>query len=89
MKNEEFLLKYNVELFTINVKVNLAKSEGLGSVCIESPVFKISYEELNSIAEYLANSKKYWTVETDYSNRRNANNPSGVYSDKKLLLYWE
>lgn len=89
MEKDNFVLKYNVELFAINLAVNRAKSEGLNSVSISSPVFKIEYNELNSIAEFLVKSNKYKTVETDFNSRRNAYNTSGKYSEKTITLHWE
>lgn len=88
MISDKDLLKYNVELFTISLYVNRAKEGGLDSVCIDSPLFKISYDALNTIAEHLVYSKEYKTVETNFFDRRNANHPTGIYSDKSLSLQW-
>lgn len=89
MKNGDFFLKYNVELFTINHLVNRAKLEGLKSVCITSPIFKISYDEAIEIMQYLADSKGYSEVGVSFPDRRNTYHPSGIYSEKTLTLHWE
>lgn len=89
MKSDNFFLKYNVELFTISHLVNRAKSEGLKSVCIGSPIFKISYDAALEIQHYLAESKVYREVGLSFPDRRNANHPSGIYSEKTLTLHWD
>ena len=88
MISDKDLLKYNVELFTISLQVNIAKEKGFKSVTIKDPLFKISYSGLNVIAEHLAYSNMYKTVETNFFDRCNANHPTGVYSDKTLTLHW-
>lgn len=89
MKIDDFFLKYNVELFTINHLVNIAKSKGLKSVCIEPPLFKISYDSLLEIMQYLAENKRYSEIGVTFPDRRNANHPSGIYSEKTLTIHWE
>ena len=86
--NDKDLLKYNVELFTISLQVNIAKEKGFKSVTVKDSLFKISYNDLNIIAEHLAYSKMYKTVEANFLDRDNANNHTGVYSDKSLRLHW-
>lgn len=89
MVNDSFLLKYNVELFAISHMVNRAKSEGLKEICIDSPIFKISYDAVIEIMQYLVESKAYNEVRVNFINRRNANHHSGIYSEKTLTLHWE
>lgn len=69
--------------------VNRAKSEGLKEVCIESPLFRIGYNDLTNIANYLFESKSYKKVEVNFPDRRNAYHPSGIHSEKTLTLHWE
>ena len=89
MVNDSFLLKYNVELFAISHMVNRAKSEGLKEICIDSPLFRIGYDELTDIANYLIESKSYKKVEVNFPDRRNAYHPSGTYFTKTLTLEWD
>lgn len=89
MSNTEFALKYNVELFTISLMVDRAKEVGLNTVSIDSPLFRIGYDDLSNIAHYLSESKNYTGVRIEFHDRRNAPHPSGRYSEKTLTLHWE
>lgn len=89
MKEKDFILKYNVELFTISLLVNQAKEKGLKTVTIESPLFRLSYDELGSIGNYLSECGSYNYVAIDFCDRRNAPHPSGIYSEKTLTLEWD
>ena len=82
-------MKYNTELFAISLMVNRAKSEGLKEVCIDLPLFRISYDELTDIANYLIEIKSYKKVEVNFPDRRNAYHPSGIYFTKTLTLEWD
>lgn len=89
MVKDSFFMKYNTELFAISMMVNRASSQGLKEVCIESPLFRIGYDELTDIANYLIESKSYKKVEVNFPDRRNTYHPSGTYSTKTLTLEWD
>lgn len=88
MKDNDFILKHNVELFSINLLVNRAKEASLKTVVIDSPVFKISYDDVGAVADFLSKSNKYRAVETNLGDRRGAQDPKGRYSEKTITLHW-